>query len=150
MSDVKVEAIPYKVVPESKREKFIPNLVANNFKALMHFDAMVFNQMDNATEGTENEYTGGMWDFLEFENGAKAMVLSGDYNKVMQVAPQQNYYSGSMSQLSLCIAINICVCSRLSFAVAGAAQHNLAENYHLLREVADTLPDGVEIFGFID
>jgi hypothetical protein len=145
-----VAAMTFKVVPDKQREKFIPELVGMNMKALMNFEAMIFNHMDNATKGTENEYKGGMWDFIVFENGAKAMVLSGDYTKVLQVAEQQNYYRGSMSQLSLCIALNLCVCSRLSFAVGQPAAQLLADNFHLLREVADTLEDGAEIFGFID
>lgn len=149
MSDVK-SPITYKKVPTRSRLKFLPTLVANNMRVMLVYECSVFDKMTASTAGTETPYQGGKWDFLEFENGAKAMVLSGDYDKVLQANQQLNYYSGSMSQFALSIAINMMICSQLSFATRGMTQTNLAENYHKLRAVASELPDAVEIFGFLD
>lgn len=145
MSEVDIP-IPYTKVPTRSRMRFLPNLVAGNMAAMVHFESQVFTMMGKS----DPNYGGGSWDFIEFENGAKAMVLSGDYDRKVEVIEQPNYYSGTMSQFALSVAISLCVSSRLSFVTRGQTQKNLVENYHKLREVAGNLPDGVEIFGYID
>lgn len=144
MSEVDA-TIPFKLVPNRSRMRFLPTLVAGHMAAMLHYENQVFSLMGKSNP----EYRGGSWDFIEFDNGAKAMVLR-DHDKQIEVIEQPNYYSGTMSQFALCIAVNLCVSSRLSFVTQGQTQKNLANNYHLLREVAAGLPDGREIFGYID
>lgn len=138
--------IPFKLVPNRSRMRFLPTLVAGHMAAMLNFESQVFTMMGKS----DPNYSGGSWDFIEFENGAKAMVLAGDYDRQIGVIEQPNYYSGTMSQFALSVAISLCVSSRLSFVTRGQTQKNLVENYHKLREVAGNLPDGVEIFGYID
>lgn len=145
-----IKSIGYRIVESDERADFIPNLVKGNIKALMNYENIVYHRMTMATEGTENEYAGGMWQFIEFDNGAKAMVWDEPFDKVLTINEQMNYFCKPMTVLNLCIAINICACSDLAFAIHGAAQESLVDNYHKLREVADTLPGGDTIFGFID
>jgi hypothetical protein len=118
------------IVPERLRPTFIPNLLANNLKALLNFENLIYQFMNKFTE----EYNGGYWEFVTFENGAKAMILN--YEKVVPCNHEENYFSGEMSFRSLSLACNLMVCSHMSFMTFGQTQENLGNNYHLLRDVS--------------
>lgn len=118
------------IIAEKDRPNFLPTLVANNLMAMMAYEGMVFSTMSKFTKA----YNGGMWDFVEFEGGGKAMILPQTF--VVACHNHDNYFEGKMSIRSLSLACNLMVASHLSFQVTGQCQDNLSENYHLLREVS--------------
>jgi len=134
----------FKQVKEKNRMRFLPTLAG---AAHPTFERFVMDTMANANPA----YKGGYWDFIEFPNGAKAMILPGESKSKIQIRQQANGFSGSMSPTSLSIALNISACSYLSFHTVGPTQRALSKNYHLLRETLDSeLFDTKEIFRFLD
>lgn len=118
------------IVPDRLRPTFIPQFLAQDFKALLNFENLIYQFMNKFTP----EYHDAMWDFVTFENGAKAMVLNVE--KVVPCENVDNYFSGEMSLRSLSLACNLMVCSHMSFMTFGQTQENLSNNYHLLRDVS--------------
>ena len=141
--------IAYSVVPDQDRLDFIPALCSMNMSALMRFEAVMYSQMEQATEESEVPYRGGYYDFREYENGAKALILDSDAE--YQVVCATNMYRGMLSAEALSLACTMAACSHLSFAFEGdAAGASFTKNYHLLREVAGSHPEGGQIFSFLD
>ncbi len=117
------------IIADRFRPNFIPDLVAHNPKAMLQYEAAVYNFMNQFTDA----YNGGHWEFIEFENGAKAMIF--DHPEIVMCHNHDNYYEGGMSLRALSMACNLMACSHLSFQTSGQTQDNLAQNYHLLRDV---------------
>lgn len=117
------------IVADRFRSEFIPNLVAQNPQATLAYENAVYAFMRKFTD----YYKGGHWEFIEFENGAKAMIF--DHGEIVMCHNHDNYYDGGMSIRALSMACNLMACSHLSFMTTGQTQDRLAENYHLLREV---------------
>ena len=138
----------YRIVSESKRLDFIPELVAMDLKALMNYEPLIYTLMDNGTSCDNEPYSGGYWEFRVYENGAKAMVL--DEDRRFEVQRMCDGAEGNMSAEALSLACNIMACSMLCGVVTDKAQESLANNYHLLRDAIDGNADAGEIFRFID
>lgn len=145
-NEVAVKPIGFRIVRHAERNKFLIDLCGGNIAASMMYETRIFNRMSRTTPA----YHGGGWHFVEFENGARAMVLKDELDKLWEIAPQANYFERPMTLLNLCVALNICVSSDMAWNTPNHTAQLLSRNYHLLREVADTLPDGETIFGFID
>lgn len=152
-----------RVVKPEEREEFIPNLVAMNMRLLLAFENLWCSKMGNATK----EYKGGMLQFVEFENGAKSIMVGlpdggigtewREFNEVITeetpkvpVTCVTNYYEGKMSLAALSLACTAAVCSMLSFSGDNAGARAVAENYHKLVEVFPSSVDLGEIYKFLD
>ncbi len=148
MSEVEdvVKPIGFRIVRHAERKKFLIDLCGGNIMASLEYENRIFGRMHRTTPN----YGGGGWHFVEFENGARAMVFKDELDKLYPIHPQANFFEKPMSLLNLCVALNICVCSDMAWNTPNHTAQLLSRNYHLLREVADTLPDGQTIFGFID
>lgn len=136
------------IVPDHLRTAFIPNLLANNLRALLQFENLIYQFMNKFTK----EYNGGRWEFVTFENGGKAMIF--DFENVVPVENVDNYYSGQMSLRALSLASNMMVCSHMSFLTFGKTQENLSANYHFLRDVLCQHPwfepEAGQVFALLD
>lgn len=117
------------IVADRFRTGFIPNLVDHNPQATMAYENAVYAFMQKFTD----QYKGGHWEFIEFENGAKAMIF--DHDQIVICQNPDNYYEGGMSLRALSMACNLMACSHLSFRTTGWTHDRLVKNYHLLREV---------------
>lgn len=107
-----------------ERLSFLPKLAG---PLMMQFEAAMYVNM---TQFTNNQYNGGYWQMYEFPNGALMMVFE-DLTPVHVTQPS-NYYEGTMSMLVLSMALNLHLCSNMSFHPK--APKTMANNYHLLME----------------
>lgn len=117
------------IVADRFRSEFIPNLVGQNPQAIMAYENAIYAFMRKFTD----QYKGGHWEFIEFENGAKAMIF--DHSEIVLCHNPDNYYEGAMSLRALSMACNLMACSHLGFWAIGWTYDRRAKNYHLLREV---------------
>lgn len=116
--------IPARKFPTRERMKFLPKLAG---PLMMQFEAHLFKLMDEHSNGA---YKGGYWEMYEFPNGALMMVYE-DLTPVKVTQPA-NYFEGEMSLLVLSMALNLHLCSNLSFHPR--APQSLGQNYHLLMD----------------
>ncbi len=122
-SEVSIQ-IPARKYTTRERLRFLPKLAG---PLMMQFEAMLFHLMGEYSNGA---YNGGFWQMYEFPNGALMMVYE-DLTPV-QVTQPSNYFEGEMSMLVLSMALNLHLCSNLSFNPKAPA--TLGQNYHLLME----------------
>lgn len=138
----------YKTMPEGT---FLPTLLGYHMQAMSMFESNMFSLMDRNNE----DYNGGNWNCVEFENGAMAMLF-GDMETMVEVPEQQNYFSGAMSELALSMALNMLLCSQFSFTLERnfpETSELVAKNYHLLRDAfcpADDKGNNIGIFSSED
>lgn len=136
------------IIADDQRSEFLPNFLMNNTLAIIKFEALVYDYTRSSTP----EYNGGYWEFVEFENGAKA-ILFNDSKKV-PCSNDGNWFEGEMSLLALSLASNLMACSHMSFVTQGDLQQRVSDNFYLLREVASEhewfKSEAPSIFAIID
>lgn len=132
----------FKVV--EKRENFLHGIAGYS---AMKYQNMVYNTMRKVNR----EYRGGYWEFIEFTNGAKAMVMTFPSDKTMvQIPPQQNYFEGTMSLYALSLALNMVACSHISFVTNKEVQEHLSQNFQRLQEAVSEIPEYRTVMSFLD
>lgn len=136
----------YRTLNELERPYFLTGLNAGKVMAGVRFEGSIFDLMGR----NDPNYVGGLWEFIQYENGAKAIVLGTVDDFKIKVPPQMNYWEGEMSPFALSIALNMTLCSYMSFE-GGIVGESLGNNYHLLRETLDDeCMEAGAIFGFLD
>lgn len=116
--------IPARKLNAKERLAFLPKLAG---PLMMQFEAALYVNMTQFSKGA---YNGGYWEMYEFPNGALMMVYE-NLTKV-PVSQPSNYYEGTMTLLVLSMALNLHLCSNMSFHPK--APRTMGTNYHLLMD----------------
>jgi hypothetical protein len=133
-----------RILPEEERNDALHKRFG---PAFMVYENAVFTFMSRMTEGSENPYVGGYWEFAETENGGFFMFL--DTSKRYTLCNEGNYSDIEMSAESASVAVNIYACSHLSFKYQDRVPY-LSENYYLLMDYVADLPESGLIYSAID
>lgn len=138
----------YQIADIRGEKEFLLELVANDPIALLNYMKMFSYIAEKSTESDDKHFPFGEPELRRYENGAMAIVY-GDSER-FKVTCNTNWYDGEMSAEALSLACNMWVCSNLSFNTTGDAQQALANNYHLLYDIAYDHKDACEVAGFLD
>jgi hypothetical protein len=125
------------LVPEDKRLRCLP---AHFKREYLRVETTVFNFMSRMCDG----YNGGYWAFYEVSNGAFFMAPSGEGNITLTSMNGRSY---EVSKLAAGVVVMLFALSILSFDTQEDA---IAEQFHLLRDYARSLPEGSKILSLID
>ena len=136
---------------QAERGMFLVQLACGNVLKSIEYENALFSLYQR----NDDEYTGGLWTMMQFNNGARAMVYDMESDRKIDVPAQQNYFKGEMTPLALSLALNMFVCSHMSFdAASGHAAQSFGENYQLLRVAIfndeSTCKEVPAIAGFLD
>lgn len=121
----------YREIPEEER----PNFLLRNHEQPVRFESLVFSTMEKITSGA---YSGGLWQFRQYENGAAVMVF--DEEGDVAVINPMNYYDGSMSWEAASLAVNAMVSNWIG-------EYDM---YWKIMDVVHSHPEAPELYKLLD
>jgi len=127
-------------VSDENRETFLPNLFGSR-----HFFAAEHSLYNFMSWLSPRDYTGGFWDFLEFEG--RPLYMSPPARETYAIQCDGNGYSGSVSTDAAGIIVTLFTLSHLSFRFEDV---DLADAYNRLYAYAAEHPEAGSIFAAID
>ena len=157
-----VETVPSKILSQQYgfnvpiiRDTFEPSLdydgrlsKAVGERAACSFDVMVFNQMDSLTKG---EYSGGMWDWVDFDGGFFLSLSPRD--KIWPVFHAENWCNETASVVGCCIAANLVAihkCGMYYYGKNDDLSNGCFRLYQNLKEASYDHADVKAILRYID
>ena len=144
MNDILESPTPItrELVPDDQRMEFVEQKMSIHFPFL--FEPYVYSAVQQMTQ---DQYSGGFWNFYQLSNGGWYMAPEGDKTYRVTCA---NYWSGELSADALGIVGCLIGFSHLSFTKVEVFARLCAENYHQLREYMYDHPEVQPILRAID
>lgn len=141
----------FKLVPESERTNFLPSIAQHHY---LNLENIYFNVLQKTVSG----YSSGYHEFVEFPNGAKAVLFDLTEDEKSQVTGLMNYYNGQMTPRAYSLCAFILACNHLGHIQyengAQSEANKLFDNFEKLMDVAYThemfADETTEIAGFLD
>ena len=127
------------IVPDARRMQFLPDLFGVN--RMIAGERTIFSIMSQLDEN----YCGGLWDFLELDGKPLYMRLDGEGH--IAIRWHGNGYAGTVSTDAAGIIACLIAFSNLSF---DDPTDRMAEAFHRLREFALAHPEASAIFRATD
>ena len=139
MEHIEQVAVTATLVTESGRLKFLPRHF--DFYGLV-FERQLYAQMRNLCE----EYTGGVWNFFDLDNGGCYLAPHSD--RGFHFIVNGNGFDGTLDPDAAGIVATLFALSHLSFRFPSVAV--FADRFHQLRDFASNHPKRQRIFAAID
>ena len=131
---------PATIVPDDRREKFLPALFGLQF--LIVAENTVYTIMERLSP---YDYGGGFWDFYEHEG--KPLFLAPQSKSRFRITGEITGFQGEVSAEAAGIIATLFVLSHLSFKFES---DRLAEGYKRLFAYSDGHPESSAIFAAIN
>ena len=128
------------IVPEDRREKFLPVLFG--FQFLIVAENTVYSFMSRLCP---RDYGGGFWTF--YEHDGKPLFLAPDSDRRFRIESAITEYRGEVSAEAAGIIATLFTFSHLSFKFES---ERLSDGYELLFRYCDAHPEASAIFAAID
>jgi len=131
---------PATIVPESRREKFLPVLFG--FPMMIVAESAVYAFMSRLSP---RDYGGGFWNF--YEHHGKPLFLAPATDRRFRIESDITEFRGEVSAEAAGIIATLFTFSHLSFKFES---ERLSDGYELLFRYCDGHPEASAIFAAID
>ncbi|GAA5665636.1 MULTISPECIES: antirestriction protein [Hyphomicrobiales] len=128
------------LVPEDRREKFLPTLFGLRYMIVA--ESTVYKIMQGLSP---YDYRGGFWNF--YERGGRPLFLAPTSKPCFQIESGLTDFRGEVSAEAAGIIATLFTLSHLSFSFES---DHFAEGYQRLRAYSDGHPESSAIFAAID
>lgn len=139
MSDIALKPNCATLVPEDRRQNFLPTLFS--LRWLLRGENAVYDFMGALSP----DYGGGCWQFFELDG--QPLYMAPERTGLMRIQWEGNGYEGEVSPEAAGIIATLFALSHLSMHFGS---DHLAEGFHRLRDYVSEHPEAAEIFAAID